>query len=137
MVPGHEVVGEVVQLGDGAGRFRTGDRVGIAWLRHTCGACRWCRTGRENLCPESRYTGWDADGGMPSSPWYRRLSPTGCRPRSRTSRPRRSCAPGSSGTAPRCAHSYLPEVGWGSTGSEPARTSPRRWPSPRARRCTS
>jgi len=63
VVPGHEVVGEVVQLGDGAGRFRTGDRVGIAWLRHTCGACRWCRTGRENLCPESRYTGWDADGG--------------------------------------------------------------------------
>lgn len=63
VVPGHEVVGEVVQLGDGAGRFRTGDRVGIAWLRHTCGACRWCRTGRENLCPESRYTGWDEDGG--------------------------------------------------------------------------
>jgi propanol-preferring alcohol dehydrogenase len=63
VVPGHEVVGEVVQLGQGAGRFRTGDRVGIAWLRHTCGACRWCLTGRENLCPESRYTGWDADGG--------------------------------------------------------------------------
>ena len=63
VIPGHEVVGEVVQLGEGADRFRTGDRVGIAWLRHTCGACRWCRTGRENLCPESRYTGWDADGG--------------------------------------------------------------------------
>jgi alcohol dehydrogenase, propanol-preferring len=63
VVPGHEVVGEVVQLGEGAGRFRNGDRVGIAWLRHTCGACRWCRTGRENLCPKSRYTGWDADGG--------------------------------------------------------------------------
>ena len=63
MVPGHEVVGEVVLLGEGASRFRTGDRVGIAWLRHTCGACRWCRAGRENLCPQSRYTGWDADGG--------------------------------------------------------------------------
>ena len=63
VVPGHEVVGEVVQLGEDAGRFRTGDRVGIAWLRYTCGACRWCRTGRENLCPQSRYTGWDADGG--------------------------------------------------------------------------
>ena len=62
-VPGHEVVGEVVQLGEGADRFRTGDRVGIAWLRHTCGACRWCRSGRENLCPKSRYTGWDTDGG--------------------------------------------------------------------------
>jgi propanol-preferring alcohol dehydrogenase len=63
VVPGHEVVGEVVQLGEGAGRFRAGDRVGVAWLRHTCGACRWCRTGRENLCPESLYTGWDTDGG--------------------------------------------------------------------------
>ncbi len=63
VVPGHEVVGEVVQLGEDAGRFRTGERVGIAWLRHTCGACRWCRAGRENLCAQSRYTGWDADGG--------------------------------------------------------------------------
>jgi propanol-preferring alcohol dehydrogenase len=63
VVPGHEVVGEVVQLGEGADRFRMGDSVGIAWLRHTCGTCRWCRSGRENLCLESRYTGWDADGG--------------------------------------------------------------------------
>jgi propanol-preferring alcohol dehydrogenase len=63
VVPGHEVVGEVVQLGEDAGRFRTGERVGIPWLRHTCGACRWCRAGRENLCAQSRYTGWDADGG--------------------------------------------------------------------------
>jgi len=63
VVPGHEVVGEVVQLGEAAGRFRIGDRVGIAWLRHTCGACQWCRSGRENLCPDSRYTGWDTDGG--------------------------------------------------------------------------
>jgi propanol-preferring alcohol dehydrogenase len=63
VVPGHEIVGEVVQLGEGANRFRPGDRIGIAWLRHTCGTCRWCRAGRENLCPESRYTGWDADGG--------------------------------------------------------------------------
>ena len=63
VVPGHEVVGEVVRLGEGAERFRTGDRIGIAWLRHTCGVCEWCRTSRENLCPESRYTGWDVDGG--------------------------------------------------------------------------
>ena len=63
VVPGHEAVGEVVQLGDGADRFMIGDRVGIAWLRHTCGVCEWCRTSRENLCPESLYTGWDADGG--------------------------------------------------------------------------
>ncbi|NEW30684.1 alcohol dehydrogenase catalytic domain-containing protein, partial [Nocardia cyriacigeorgica] len=43
--------------------FVPGDRVGIAWLRHTCGTCRSCRRGAENLCPRSRYTGWDADGG--------------------------------------------------------------------------
>src|SRR5246127_1172869 len=64
VTPGHEVVGEVVQTGPNAGsRFSTGDRVGIAWLRHTCGGCRFCVRGRENLCPNSRYTGWDADGG--------------------------------------------------------------------------
>lgn len=64
VTPGHEVVGEVIRMGDQAGdEFRVGDRVGIAWLRHTCGVCTYCRRGDENLCPDSRYTGWDADGG--------------------------------------------------------------------------
>jgi len=63
-VPGHEVVGEVVTTGGSAQRFEVGDRVGIAWLRRTCGACSWCRSGRENLCLGSQYTGWDADGGF-------------------------------------------------------------------------
>jgi len=63
LVPGHEVVGEVALLGEGAHRFVPGDRVGVAWLRATCGSCRWCRSGCENLCAASRYTGWDADGG--------------------------------------------------------------------------
>lgn len=64
VTPGHEVVGTVVALGpDTGGDIAVGDRVGVAWLRHTCGRCRFCRRGRENLCPESRYTGWDADGG--------------------------------------------------------------------------
>lgn len=62
VTPGHEVVGEVISSAGGAD-FRVGDRVGIAWLRHTCGQCRYCRRGQENLCPQSRYTGWDADGG--------------------------------------------------------------------------
>ena len=62
-IPGHEVVGEVVECGPAAHRFAPGDRIGIAWLRHTCGSCRWCRSGRENLCEQSRYTGWDDDGG--------------------------------------------------------------------------
>lgn len=64
VTPGHEVVGEVIEVGADAGdEFQVGDRVGIAWLRHTCGGCKYCRRGNENLCPESRYTGWDADGG--------------------------------------------------------------------------
>ena len=63
LVPGHQVVGRVEAAGLGASRFRAGDRVGIAWLRATCGRCPYCRDGRENLCPGSRYTGWDADGG--------------------------------------------------------------------------
>jgi len=64
VVPGHEVVGDVVAVGSAAGAdFAVGDRVGIAWLRHTCGQCGYCLRGRENLCPQSRYTGWDADGG--------------------------------------------------------------------------
>lgn len=63
VTPGHEVVGEVVAVGDGVTGFALGDHIGIAWLRGTCGRCRYCLRGRENLCPQSRYTGWDADGG--------------------------------------------------------------------------
>jgi len=63
VVPGHQVVGRVAARGVGTSRFRPGDRVGIAWLRETCGSCAYCRLGRENLCEGSRYTGWDEDGG--------------------------------------------------------------------------
>ncbi|MFC9916990.1 zinc-dependent alcohol dehydrogenase family protein [Agromyces binzhouensis] len=63
VVPGHQVVGLVVATGPGVRRTAVGDLVGIAWLRGTCGACRWCRSGRENLCPDAQFTGWDADGG--------------------------------------------------------------------------
>jgi propanol-preferring alcohol dehydrogenase len=76
VIPGHEVVGEVLEIGSAVDErlreeqgaeaglsFSVGDRVGIAWLRHTDGVCRYCVRGNENLCPESRYTGWDADGG--------------------------------------------------------------------------
>jgi propanol-preferring alcohol dehydrogenase len=61
--PGHEAVGRVVALGADAAGFAPGDRVGIAWLAHTCGVCAYCRRGAENLCPNSQYTGWDIDGG--------------------------------------------------------------------------
>ncbi|MFE1172918.1 zinc-dependent alcohol dehydrogenase family protein [Streptomyces sp. NPDC058773] len=63
-VPGHEIVGRVTATGGAVTRFRAGDRVGGAWLRGTCGVCRYCRAGHENLCPSSVYTGWDADGGF-------------------------------------------------------------------------
>ncbi|WP_432012981.1 zinc-binding alcohol dehydrogenase family protein [Streptomyces cucumeris] len=63
VVPGHEVVGEVVGAGPRAAGERLGTLVGVPWLRRTCGRCAYCRRGRENLCPSSEYTGWDADGG--------------------------------------------------------------------------
>jgi propanol-preferring alcohol dehydrogenase len=63
VVPGHEVVGIVDALGPGSRRFEPGQRIGIAWLRHTCGVCRFCLRGDENLCLAPAFTGWDADGG--------------------------------------------------------------------------
>jgi alcohol dehydrogenase, propanol-preferring len=63
IVPGHQIVGRVAARGEASSRFGTGARVGIAWLRGTCGTCAWCRSGAENFCEGSRYTGWDADGG--------------------------------------------------------------------------
>jgi len=63
VTPGHMVVGLVAALGEGVTDYAVGDRVGVAWLRHTDGTCAYCRRGNENLCPNSLYTGWDADGG--------------------------------------------------------------------------
>jgi alcohol dehydrogenase, propanol-preferring len=64
VVPGHQIVGEVVGVGPGASRFGPGQRVGVAWLRSTCGRCRFCLRDQENLCEDPRFTGWDADGGF-------------------------------------------------------------------------
>ena len=63
VVPGHEVVGHVAALGREAQRFVEGERVGIAWLRSSCGVCRFCMRGKENICLAPLFTGWDADGG--------------------------------------------------------------------------
>jgi propanol-preferring alcohol dehydrogenase len=60
---GHEVVGRVLEAGPGVERFRRGDRVGVPWLAHTCGVCAYCRSGRENLCINARFTGYTQDGG--------------------------------------------------------------------------
>lgn len=63
VVPGHQVVGIVEQMGERAHRFRMGDRVGIPWLHETCGQCEYCRSGRENLCERATFTGYVVDGG--------------------------------------------------------------------------
>lgn len=63
IIPGHQIVGRVDALGPGCRRFQVGQRVGVAWLRYTCGTCRFCRAGRENLCENARFTGYHADGG--------------------------------------------------------------------------
>lgn len=64
LVPGHEIVGVVDSLGEGARRYRVGDQVGASWLGRTCGTCRYCRAGRENYCADFQATGWDFDGGF-------------------------------------------------------------------------
>lgn len=64
VVPGHEVVGRVIEIGSEVTRVRVGDRVGIPWLGWTCGRCDYCRQGRENLCPSARFTGYTLDGGF-------------------------------------------------------------------------
>jgi len=63
VIPGHEVVGYVDRLGPGCSRLQVGDRIGVPWLAHTCGICRFCRSERENLCTAPLFTGWDLDGG--------------------------------------------------------------------------
>ena len=63
VIPGHQVVGEVAELGPGANLFHEGDRVGAAWLNSTCGICRYCSSGKENLCENARFTGFNVNGG--------------------------------------------------------------------------
>ena len=90
--PGHEVVGRIVAMGAQVAGFALDERVGIAWLAWTCGVCEYCERGNENLCPQSRYTGWDLDGGyapyavanaqyvyrLPSEPPAEELAPLLC-----------------------------------------------------------
>jgi len=63
VIPGHQVVGEVAAFGQGAKLYKEGDRVGAAWLNKTCGECRYCRSGRENLCEAALFTGFHVNGG--------------------------------------------------------------------------
>jgi len=63
LIPGHEIVGTVAELGDNVSRFRVGDRVGVPWLGWTCGECSYCKNGQENLCDHAKFTGYTLDGG--------------------------------------------------------------------------
>jgi propanol-preferring alcohol dehydrogenase len=64
LVPGHQIVGRVIRVGERAARFKPGDRVGVPWLGWSDGTCAYCRSGRENLCDNARYTGYQIDGGF-------------------------------------------------------------------------
>lgn len=63
IIPGHEIVGRVAEVGDRVDKYKAGDRVGVPWLGWTCGECRYCQSGRENLCQRARFTGYHLDGG--------------------------------------------------------------------------
>lgn len=63
LIPGHEIVGEIAEIGTGVTRFKMGDRVGVPWVGWTCGRCRYCTAGRENLCDQALFTGYTLDGG--------------------------------------------------------------------------
>ncbi len=120
VVPGHEVVAEVI--GGDLGSHSLGDRVGIPWLRSTCGQCRYCLRGDENLCPASTYTGWDATAGTPNSRPFRQLSryplPSGYDP---VTLAPLLCA-GIIGYRACCARSFHPAACSDSTASAAART---------------
>ena len=94
LIPGHEIVGVVERLGDGVAHLAVGDRVGIPWLGYSCGACEYCKSGRENLCVNARFTGYQIDGGYAeyavADARYAFKLPEG----TATPRRRRSCAPG-------------------------------------------
>lgn len=64
LIPGHEIVGRVIEVGEGASQFRIGDRVGVPWLGWTCGECKYCLRDQENLCDRARFTGYQIDGGF-------------------------------------------------------------------------
>ena len=64
IILGHEIVGVVDEVGKAVNKFRVGDRAGMAWLNSSCGNCKLCQSGRENLCPEAKFTGWSMDGGF-------------------------------------------------------------------------
>ena len=93
IVPGHEIVGRIEQIGDGVTGFAVGDRIGVPWLGYSCDDCRFCRERRENLCREARFTGYQLDGGYADTPWRMPAMPSSCPTPMGMPKRRRSCAP--------------------------------------------
>ena len=136
VVPGHEVVGVVDRVGPGASRFAVGERIGIAWLRLTCGTCRFCRGATRTSAWRHGSRAGMTTAATPTLRWSTSVTPTDCPKRSPMPRQPPSSVPGSSGSAPWCGPSS-PTVGvWGSTGSAARPTSPPRSHWPTAPRCT-
>ena len=134
LVPGHQVVGTVAELGPGVSDFSVGQRVGIPWLGFTCGTCAFCTSGRENLCLQARFTGYHEDGGYAE---YAVADARFCFPLPagyRTCRWLPSCAAGSSATV-RFGWRGQERGGSDSMGSARQRTSLHRCAAPRTGRC--
>ena len=118
VIPGHQVVGRVVQVGSETSRFRPGDRVGIPWLHRTCGVCEYCRAGKENLCDNPTFTGYVVDGGYAEytlAPEEFRLPHS--RGPLRMSMQRRYSAPASSASARCVSPASSRAASWDCTGS--------------------
>ncbi|EXF44658.1 alcohol dehydrogenase [Pseudomonas sp. BAY1663] len=94
-IPGHEGVGYVAAVGSGVTRVKEGDRVGVPWLYSACGCCEHCLTGWETLCAAQQNTGYSVNGATPSTCWPTPTTSASCPRRWRSTRSRRSSAPGS------------------------------------------
>ena len=137
VVPGHEIVGRVDARGAGAERFALGDRIGIAWLRHTCGVCRWCRAARRTCALRRSSPAGTPTADTRRGPSSTSATRTSCPIATTTSTRRRSSARASSATARCDGRSSHPAAGSGSTASARPRISSRRSRSSRVRPCTS
>ena len=117
IIPGHQIVGTVGKLGPGCAKFKAGQRVGVTWLRHTCGKCEFCKADKENLCESARFTGYHADGGYAEYALAPRPFATAFPQVFPTSTPHRFCAPALSDTARSSAAICRPVASWASMGS--------------------
>ncbi len=124
IVPGHQAAGRIAAVGADVEGLAAGDRVGVGWMAWVCGSCRFCESGRENLCERARFTGRDRDGGYAERMMARRALGLSAAARDLAARRRRRCsAPGSSDTARCGCPESVPAAGSASSASARRRTS--------------